>query len=222
MFTHLVGADARNLNTQLSHGGFRRSQNIAYRPACDGCQACVSVRVTVDQFQPNPGFRRALRRNSDVTAQTVRSKATAEHYSLFRDYIDARHGTGGMADMSVLDFAAMVDESFVDSHLTEYRLKPAEGQEPELIGAVLVDVLEDGLSLIYSFYEPTLAARSLGTYIVLDQIKRAKARNLKYLYLGYWVKGSEKMAYKGRFLPQERLTPEGWALWSTDEQQALR
>lgn len=210
VFTHLVGPDARSLNTQLSHGGFRRSQNIAYRPACEGCQACVSVRVVVDQFKPGPNLRRVRKRNADIESRDVRSKASSEHYGLFRDYIDARHGSGGMADMSVLDFAAMVDESFVDSHLTEYRLK--SGDEDELVGSVLVDKLEDGLSLIYSFYDPNLNHRSLGTYIVLEQIERARKLNLSYLYLGYWVKGSVKMAYKARFLPQERLTPDGWRL----------
>jgi len=212
VFTHLVGPDARNLNTQLSHGGFRRSQNIAYRPACEGCQACVSVRVVVNQFAPSPNMRRILKRNADIEARDVRSKASSEHYALFRDYIDARHGSGGMADMSVLDFAAMVDESFVESHLTEYRLKLGDDDESELVGSVLVDKLEDGLSLIYSFYDPNLNHRSLGTYIVLEQIERARKLNLSYLYLGYWVKGSDKMAYKARFLPQERLTPDGWRL----------
>jgi leucyl-tRNA---protein transferase len=208
VFTHLVGHDARALNTQLSHGGFRRSQNIAYRPACDGCQACVSTRVPVETFQWTDGFNRVWRRNADIHPRKVRAKATSEQYGLFRDYIDARHGDGGMTEMSVLDFAAMVDESFVDSHMIEYRL----GDERDLIGAVLVDTLEDGLSLIYSFYEPTLGRRSLGTYIVLDQIERAKSLGLKYVYLGYWVGGSHKMGYKARFLPQERLTPDGWAL----------
>lgn len=216
VFTHLVGPDARNLNTQLSHGGFRRSQNIAYRPACEGCQSCISVRVAVDKFKPTKNMRRILRSNADIEAQDVRSKATSEHYGLFRDYIDARHGSGGMADMSVLDFAAMVDESFVDSHLTEYRLRSPEGGDSELVGTVLVDTLEDGLSLIYSFYEPSLNHRSLGTYIVLEQIERAKQRGLSYLYLGYWVRGSDKMAYKARFLPQERLTPDGWRLVNSE------
>lgn len=212
VFTHLVGPDARNLNTQLSHGGFRRSQNIAYRPACEGCQSCVSVRVAVDKFKPSDNMRRISKRNAELEALEVHSKATSEHYALFRDYIDARHGSGGMADMSVLDFAAMVDESLVNSHLTEYRLRASGELESELVGCVLVDTLEDGLSLIYSFYDPNLNHRSLGTYIVLDQIEQARRKGLAYVYLGYWVKGSEKMAYKARFLPQERLTPNGWRL----------
>ena len=216
VFTHLVGQDARSLNTQLSRGGFRRSQNIAYRPACEGCGACVSVRVPVKQFKLSKSFQRVIDRNKDLQASPVRAKATSEHYGVFRDYIDTRHGGGGMAEMSVLDFAAMVDETFVDSHLMEYRF-PAEVESPgELAGAVLVDLLDDGLSLIYSFYEPTLENRSLGTFIILDQIQRAKRMGLDYLYLGYWVNGSAKMEYKARFLPQERLTPDGWALYKRD------
>jgi leucyl-tRNA---protein transferase len=214
VFTHLVGQDARALNTQLSRGGFRRSQNIAYRPACEGCGACVSVRVPVKHFGLSRSFQRVVDRNRDLKGMPVRAKATSEHYGVFRDYIDTRHGSGGMAEMSVLDFAAMVDETFVDSHLMEYRFAGENGEAGELAGAVLVDMLDDGLSLIYSFYEPTLESRSLGTFIILDQILRAKRMGLDYLYLGYWVNGSPKMEYKARFLPQERLTPDGWVLFS--------
>ncbi len=213
VFTHLVGQEARTLNTQLSRGGFRRSQNIAYRPACEGCTACVSVRVPVNQFVWSRSFQRVLTRNKDLPGSAVRAKATSEHYSVFRDYIDSRHGNGGMAEMSVLDFASMVDETFVDSHLVEYRFAPVDGEPGELAGTVLVDLLDDGLSLIYSFYEPTLESRSLGTFIILDNILRAQRMGLSYLYLGYWVNGSAKMEYKSRFMPQERLTPDGWALF---------
>jgi leucyl-tRNA---protein transferase len=214
VFTHLVGNDARSLNTQLSRGGFRRSQNIAYRPACEGCGACVSVRVPVKNFRWSKSFKRVLDRNDDLIGKPVRAKATSEHYAVFRDYIDSRHGRGGMAEMSVLDFASMVDETFVDSHLMEYRFGAESDAAGELAGAVLVDMLDDGLSLIYSFYEPTLDRRSLGTFIILDSIRRAERMGLNYLYLGYWVNGSTKMEYKSRFLPQERLTPDGWTFFS--------
>jgi arginine-tRNA-protein transferase len=207
VFTHLIGQDAKALNTQLSQGGFRRSQNIAYRPACEGCTACVSVRVPVAKFKPSRSFRRVLKCNQDLRGLAVRAKATSEHYSLFRDYIDARHGEGGMADMTVLDFAAMVDDSFVDCKLIEYR-----DTENQLLAAVLIDVLGDGLSMIYSFYDPGKNERSLGTFMILDNIRRARELGLTYLYLGYWVGGSHKMNYKARFLPQERLTPDGWIL----------
>ena len=209
VFTHLIGTEARQLNTQLSQAGFRRSQNIAYRPACDGCSACVSVRVCVQQFDPTPSFRKILRRNADLKSEIKPAKATSEQYSLFRSYIDERHADGGMADMTVLDFAAMVDDSFVDSRIVEYRLRGEDGRS-QLLACVLTDVLNDGLSMIYSFYDPDLPGRSLGTLMILDHIERARKLSLPYLYLGYWVKGSRKMNYKGRFLPQERLTAEGW------------
>ena len=210
VFTHLIGNDARRLNSQLSLGGFRRSQNIAYRPACDGCAACVSVRVCVDRFVPNRSQIRTLKRNLDISGFDVRNKATSEQYSLFRSYIDARHGDGGMADMTVLDFAAMVDDTFVDSRLIEYRYEDPDGAKP-LAAALLTDILDDGISLIYSFYDPDLGNRGLGTFMILDQIRRARELGLPYLYLGYWIRGSRKMSYKSNFLPQERLTADGWA-----------
>jgi arginyl-tRNA--protein-N-Asp/Glu arginylyltransferase len=212
VFTHLVGQDARSLNTQLSQGGFRRSQNIAYRPACDGCAACVSVRVPVNTFELSRNLRRTVKANEDLTSSVVRSHATSEHYGLFRSYIDSRHGDGGMADMSVLDFSAMVDDNFVDSRLVEYRLAGLDGAPGELLAAVLIDILGDGISMIYSFYDPEQQHRGLGTFMILDNMARVKRLGLPYLYLGYWVRGSRKMDYKSRFLPQERLTAEGWVL----------
>lgn len=216
VFTHLVGPDARHLNTQLSQSGFRRSQNIAYRPACDGCAACVSTRVPVKSFNWTKSFRRVVRSNLDVVSRVVAAKATSEHYSLFRTYIDHRHSEGGMADMTVLDFAAMVDDTLVDSRLVEYRVPTAYQPEGELIACVLIDILSDGVSLIYSFFEPTLTLRSLGTFVILDMIQRTARLELPYVYLGFMVKGSEKMSYKKRFRPQERLSPEGWILHDKD------
>jgi leucyl-tRNA---protein transferase len=212
VFTHLVGPDAKNLNSQLSQGGFRRSQNIAYRPACDGCSACTSVRVPVKSFDWTKSFRRTLKRNEDISCQIVRAKATSEHYSLFRTYIDHRHGEGGMADMTVLDFAAMVDDTLVDSRIVEYRIPTAYQPEGELIAAVLIDLLNDGISLIYSFYDPELERRSLGTFIILDTIRRAARMDLPYVYLGFYIREAHKMRYKARFLPQERLGADGWTL----------
>jgi arginyl-tRNA--protein-N-Asp/Glu arginylyltransferase len=211
VFTHLVSVDAKGLNTQLSKTGFRRSQNIAYRPACDNCQACTSVRVPVSQFVWSKSFQRVLKRNADLAAEIVPARATQEHYSLFRDYVDTRHGEGGMADMAALDFAAMIDESVVDSRVVEYRKTyPGRTQPGELVAAVLIDKLSDGLSLIYSFYDPTETKRSLGTFIVLDAIRKAAALGLTHVYLGYLIKESPKMSYKQRFVPQERLSRDGW------------
>lgn len=212
VFTHLVGADSRGLNTMLSQGGFRRSQNIAYRPACDHCQACTSVRVPVNDFVLSKNFKRVLRRNADLISEVIKARATSEHYSLFRGYIDTRHSEGGMADMSVLDFAAMVDDTVADSRIVEYRFDESCSNAGEMACAVLMDVLGDGISMIYSFYEPSYEARSLGTLMVLDAIARAQRMGLPYVYLGYFVHGSRKMEYKARFTPQQRLTPDGWQL----------
>ena len=216
IFTHLIGEGAKELNDSLSQGGFRRSQNIAYRPACEDCKACTSVRVIVDEFRMSKSFKRIMGKNRDITGSMKTPEPTSENYSIFRDYIDQRHTAGGMTEMTVLDFAAMVEDTFVDTRLLEYRLKPefssepCEGKEGELVGAALSDIMEDGLSMIYSFFNPTYDTRSLGTYMVLDHIERARKMGLPFLYLGYWVPGSSKMDYKSRFSPQERLDATGW------------
>ncbi len=216
LFTHLTHDKPRSLVDSLLRGGFRRSQNIAYMPYCEGCQACVSVRVLVSEFEPGRSFNRIRARNADLTANRVAAIPTSEQYSLFRGYIDARHGDGGMADMTVLDYATMIEDSIIDTHLTEYRAAPVEepdrGPAPKgaLKAVALCDRLSDGISMVYSFYEPDEAERSLGTYMILEQIDEARRLGLPYLYLGYWIAGSRKMSYKARFTPQERLGPSGW------------
>ncbi len=217
MFTHLVGDRAAHVNDLLTHGGFRRSQSIAYRPACEACRACVSVRVRAQEFEPNRAFRRVLLANEDVVGSECTADPTAEQYSLFRSYLDARHADGGMVDMTVLDYSMMVEDSHVRTKLIEYRRHgPDTGingrGSGNLLGVALTDVLSDGLSMVYSFYDPDARARSLGTFIILEHIARAKKMGLPYVYLGYWVSGSPKMDYKRRFLPQERLGNEGWEL----------
>ncbi len=207
VFTHLVGKRSRELNDVLTHGGFRRSQTIAYRPACEACGACVSVRVQVGPFKSGRSFRRVLARNEDVISTIRPNRPTSEQYSIFRAYLDARHADGGMVDMTVLDYAMMIEDSHVETALIEYRLR-----DGTLIGVALSDILNDGLSMVYSFYEPDLEERSLGTLMILDHIDRSREMGLPYVYLGYWVEGSRKMAYKARFLPQERLQPSGWEL----------
>ena len=220
VFAHLVGMRADEYNNILSHNGFRRSQTIAYRPACDLCQACVSVRVPVDLFAPNRSMRRLMKRNSDLVGCWTDNRPTAEQYELFHYYLESRHADGGMADMSVLDYAMMIEDSYVDTHIVEYRLRgpdthlTGEGEGP-LHGLTLIDVLEDGLSLVYAFYDVDQADRGLGTFMILDQIERARRMGLPYIYLGYWVDGSPKMDYKARFMPQERLTTRGWQLFKS-------
>ena len=216
VFTHLVGERAGELNNILTHGGFRRSQSIAYRPACEGCRACVSVRVNADDFRPTRGMRRILKRNDDIFSDMRIAIPTSEQYSVFRAYLDSRHRDGGMADMTVLDYAMMVEDSHIETRIVEYRRHASDATansraSGDLVAVALTDVLGDGLSMVYSFFEPDEATRSLGTLMVLDHIERARRMGLAYVYLGYWVRGSRKMDYKSRFLPQERLTPDGWA-----------
>jgi leucyl-tRNA---protein transferase len=216
VFTHLVGERAPELNDLLTHGGFRRSQSIAYRPACESCRACVSVRVVVDAFRATRSMRRVLDLNADLVGEMRVPVPTSEQYSVFRGYLDSRHRDGGMADMTVLDYAMMVEDSHVETRIIEYRRRGPDTHVTgrgagSLLGVALTDVLADGLSMVYSFFDPDVSARSLGTFMILDHIARARRLGLSYVYLGYWVKGSKKMDYKGRFLPQERLMPEGWS-----------
>jgi arginine-tRNA-protein transferase len=214
VFTHLVGERASELNNILTQGGFRRSQSIAYRPACEGCRSCVSVRVVANEFEASRSMRRIINRNSDLVGEMKIAVPTSEQYSIFRAYLDSRHRDGGMADMTVLDYAMMVEDSHIETRVVEYRRREGDEagrQAGDLIAVALTDVLGDGLSMVYSFFEPDEASRSLGTFMVLDHIERARQMGLAYVYLGYWVRGSRKMDYKSRFLPQERLTPDGWA-----------
>ena len=173
----------------------------------------MSVRVIADEFRPTRNMRRVLDRNGDLIGEMRVAVPTSEQYSVFRAYLDARHYDGGMADMTVLDYAMMVEDSHVQTRLIEYRRCDLDAGGPhkgELLAVALTDVLKDGLSMVYSFYEPEPEHRSLGTFMILDHIARARRMGLAYVYLGYWVRGSRKMDYKGRFLPQERLAPEGW------------
>lgn len=204
VFTHLIGRRAPALNDALTQTGFRRSQTIAYRPACEGCRACVSVRVKAADFALSRNLRRVWRRNLDIGGTRCEAQATHEQYALFRDYVGARHDGGGMADMSLLDYQMMIEDSHVTTRIIEYR---AAGR---LVGCSLTDFLADGLSMVYSFYDPELDLRSLGAFMILDHIARARLSGLEHVYLGYWVEGSRKMEYKARFLPQERLGMDGW------------
>jgi arginine-tRNA-protein transferase len=215
VFTHLVGERAPGLNDLLTHGGFRRSQSIAYRPACEGCRACISVRVIANEFRPTRSMRRIIARNADIVGAMRALVPTSEQYSIFRAYLDNRHRDGGMADMTVLDYTMMVEDSHVQTRMVEYRRRGPDTAingrgTGALLGVALTDVLSDGLSMVYSFFDPDQGGRSLGTLMILDHIERARRMGLAYLYLGYWVDGSRKMDYKGRFLPQERLMPDGW------------
>ena len=205
VFARLTGPLAQPLSEALTHSGFRRSQSIAYRPACEGCNACVSVRILTDEFTASRSQKRILRRNEDLIRKEVPAEATREQFALLRTYLDSRHSGGGMSDMGLFDYVAMVEETPVNTHIVEYR-RP----DGTLLAAALSDVLRDGMSMVYSFFHPGEDTRSLGTYMILDHIRDAKSRRLPHVYLGYWVEGSEKMAYKTRFRPMEALGRDGW------------
>ncbi len=208
LFTHLTGRRATTLHYLLSENGFRRSQNLIYRPACEGCSACQSVRIRAHDFSPGARFRRVLKANEDVTAQVMKPHATAEQFGLFKRYLESRHSGGGMNQMSFVDYEYMVEDTPVQTLIVEYR-RNAPGEQ--LIALALTDVMPDGLSMVYSFYEPELMRRSLGTMVILDHIEQVRSTGLDYVYLGYWVKDSPKMAYKAGFGPLEvQRGPLGW------------
>ncbi len=210
VFARLNGVLAQPLNEALTHSGFRRSQSIAYRPACESCSACVSVRIIAGEMDFTRGLRRIVRRNADLVCTEVTAEATREQFALLRTYLDSRHAGGGMSDMGLFDYVAMVEETPVNTHIVEYRRRGENGEPGALVACALSDVLRDGLSMVYSFFHPGEDARSLGTYMILDHVHSARVRDLQHVYLGYWVQGSEKMDYKARFKPMEALGREGW------------
>jgi arginine-tRNA-protein transferase len=209
LFTHLTGRRAATLHHLLSDNGFRRSQNLIYRPACEGCNACQSVRIVAAPFEMSRRFRRVLRHNRDIAISVCPTRATEEQFALFKRYLDARHVGGGMTQMSFQDYEYMVEDTPVQSVLVEYRLRDLPGQP--LAAVALTDVMPDGLSMVYSFYDPDMGQRSLGTFLILDHIAQVRSAGLDYVYLGYWVKDSPKMAYKAQFKPlQVQRGPLGW------------
>lgn len=205
LFTHIAGDSADEINNNLTHAGFRRSQTIAYRPACDKCAACRSVRVAVEGFAPSRNMRKIINRNNALTAELKPPSTSREQYDLLRRYLDSRHENGGMSQMTVLDYMSMVEETTVKTNLVEYR-----DSEKRLVACLLVDEMRDGLSLVYSFFDPDMTANSLGSYIILDQIARAKKMKLPHVYLGYLIEDCGKMNYKKRFKPLQILDEEGW------------
>ncbi|MDQ2067985.1 arginyltransferase [Xinfangfangia sp. CPCC 101601] len=200
LFTALQGDHAQRLNDTLSKQGFRRSQNVLYRPSCAECSACLSARIRVADFQPSRSQKRVLKRNAELQRHPTSPWATEDQFELFRRYLDSRHADGGMADMDIFEFAAMIEETPIKSRVIEYSRAPLKGERGRPLAAVcLTDVFDDGLSMVYSFYDPDLQAQSLGTYVILDHIAITQEAGLPYVYLGYWVPGSRKMGYKAGF-----------------------
>ena len=194
--TELSGTEAEALHERLSRAGFRRSHNIAYAPVCPGCQACVPIRVVSEEFTPDRTQRRILRANADLTISEMPARATAEQFTLFQRYQKNRHADGDMAAMGYYDYRAMIEDTPISTGILEFR-----DAQDRLLGACLTDWLADGLSAVYSFFDTDEDKRSLGTFAVLWLIGRARSLGLPYVYLGYWVPESRKMAYKARFRP---------------------
>ncbi len=208
LFTALQGEYSEKLNDSLSKQGFRRSQNVLYRPSCAECSACLSARIRVDDFEPSKNQRRVLKKNKHFQREATSPWATDDQYELFRAYLDSRHADGGMADMDIFEFAAMIEETPIRSRVIEYSVQEKGARR---LGAVcLTDVLDDGLSMVYSFYDPAFRNQSLGTHVILDHIEIARDAGLPYVYLGYWVPGSPKMGYKARFSPLEVYSGGEW------------
>jgi leucyl-tRNA---protein transferase len=205
LITELTGQEATGLYNALSRAGFRRSHHLAYRPACAGCAACVPVRIPVAGFTPSRSLRRIERLHGDLAVRVAEPRATLEHYRLFSRYQRSRHAESDMASMTFGDFRAMVEDSPVLCRLLELR-----HDERGLLGTCLIDLLDDGLSAVYSFFDPDEPRRSLGTYLIMALIAEARRSGLPYAYLGYWIAESPKMSYKARFRPLEGLGPEGW------------
>jgi leucyl-tRNA---protein transferase len=213
VFTELSGLDSADLNEALGRVGFRRSQNVAYRPSCSGCSACVSVRVIAPSFVPNGSMRRLLRRNADLHSAPCEPWATEEQFALMHRYLHSRHPEGGMASMDFDDYSDMVERTPVNTSIIEYREPPCSKHAlGKLVGVCLSDVLSDGFSMVYSFFDVDSPRQGLGTYIILDHIRRAVETGRRYVYLGYWIAESPRMAYKTRFQPLEKLGPDGWSV----------
>jgi arginyl-tRNA--protein-N-Asp/Glu arginylyltransferase len=203
--TELAGGEAEGLHDRLSRAGFRRSHNIAYSPVCPGCRACIPIRIVAGAFQPDRTQRKIMRANADLIAHEMPARASAEQFALFQRYQGARHGDGDMAAMGFYDYRAMVEDTPITTGMVEFR-----DQRGRLLGACLTDWLSDGLSAVYSYFEPEEAKRSLGTYAILWLVSRARALSLPFVYLGYWVPESRKMSYKARFRPSETLSGGIW------------
>ena len=204
VFVDPARAMDQSLYTLLAAHGFRRSGPHVYRPHCEGCQACVPLRVPVRGFRPNRTQKRVIKRNADVRTRLLDSGFDPEHFELYGRYLAARHAGGGMDGESPEDYRQFLLSPWGKTMLLEFRL------DGRLIGVAVTDELADALSAVYTFYDPELDERSLGTFAVLMQIEEARRRALSCVYLGYWIAESRKMSYKAQFRPHETLTADGW------------
>ncbi|HRD64660.1 MAG TPA: arginyltransferase [Candidatus Competibacter sp.] len=196
------------LYTQLAELGFRRSGDHVYRPHCRGCVACRSLRIPVDQFRPNRSQRRIWNRNQDLRVQVLDAELKDEHFDLFARYLGARHAGGGMHPTNPENYWSFITSRWSPTRLCEFR------HDHELLAVAVMDRLENGLSAVYTFFDPLQKARGLGTFAILWQIAEAQRLELKWVYLGYWIAQCSKMAYKARFEPHEIFVAERWG-WAS-------
>ncbi len=205
LIVELTGGTAADFYDELSRAGFRRSQGFAYRPACPQCTSCVPVRIAVNDFAHSRSTRRVRNANRGLSGRLVAARATPEHFQLFVAYQRSRHRDSDMAAMTYADYRSMVEDTPLRTVIAEFR--DAAGT---LVAASLIDRLDDGVSAVYSFYDPSLEKRSLGTWSILWLVEECRRQGLPYVYLGYWIGDSPKMAYKARFPAIEHLSPSGW------------
>lgn len=217
LVTELAGRNVAQFHDTLSQAGFRRSHGIAYVPVCEDCSACATVRIVVPGFRRTRSHRRVWAANADLTATIVPSESTAEQFRLFSAYQHSRHGGGDMARMDFYDYQALIEDTPVETEMIEFR-------DPggTLVAACLADRLSDGLSAVYSFFEPGHASRSLGTHMILWMVDQAAREGLAHVYLGFWVADCRKMSYKVRFQLLEAYTPQGWRPLDPDDPETTR
>jgi leucyl-tRNA---protein transferase len=212
LVVELVGRDSALFYDDLSRAGFRRSHRFAYRPACRGCSSCVPVRIAVDRFRHTRSTRRIRNINLDIAGRLIPARATPEQFGLFAGYQRSRHSDSDMASMTYGDYRGMLEDTPVRSAIAEFR--DASGS---LVAASLIDLLDDGVSAVYSFYDPQQPKRSLGTWSILWMVEQCQRQGQPYVYLGYWIADSAKMAYKARFPALERLTSGAWIEFSRSQ-----
>lgn len=212
----LLSSNAQRDHDALNLYGFRRSENIVYRPACPTCNACKSSRINVNKFEYGRTHKRIMRLNQDIKCVIKSPTVTPEQFDLFKTYLRSRHNDSSMTSMKMSEFSKMVKNNRIRNNVFEYRIQKRD-KKTELVACSVTDVMHDGLSMVYTFFHPDYQSRSLGTFMILNQISQTKAMGLPHIYLGYWIKDSPKMDYKRNFSAFEILDGLEWRGLKEDE-----